>query len=174
MLAIQSSSASTLDGCAAAGRLQISLRGGALSSSFMHMAIQVKTPSSSKTRILVAAIAREYRITQSEAARLLSRFLERAIRNYFVTGWWVELLEAQFQTRIGPYARIRCGEETNLHHLIPPNGLCDDCGCTIGEYHVFGCDSEECSNCYGQAFCCDCPDRLPMRDALGKNGRKSR
>lgn len=112
-----------------------------------------------KARALIAFVAKRHGIPAGEAARLTARFLRRAREHQFGAGWWLELLDAQFLTHVGPCPRVRCGEEQHLSHLTPPpGGLCHDCGCAVGEYHVFGCDAEECSGCGGQAFCCDCGD----------------
>src|ERR1700722_9256736 len=111
----------------------------------------------SNVRRLAEVYSKRYGISQGMAARLILKYLGRAEDRKFCKGWWVKLLDAQFQTHIGPYKRIRCGREKHLAHLSPDHGqLCHDCGCARGEYHVFGCDSEECSNCGEQAFCCDC------------------
>lgn len=116
-------------------------------------------PAAASTAILIPAMARRYGLPEPEAARLIRRFQDRERRQHFADGWWVELIDAQFLTHVGPYRRIRCGNETHMAHLTPePGELCHDCGCAWGEYHVFGCDSEECSRCGGQAFCCDCDD----------------
>lgn len=114
----------------------------------------------------IAAISDRHRISEDEAAGLVLRFMRRCQKRGSCPGWWERLLDAQFQTHIGPYKRIRCGEETSLSHLIPEEGKqCHDCGCAIGEFHVFGCDSEECSNCHEQAFCCECEDESPNETA---------
>lgn len=112
-------------------------------------------------KILVASMSKRHGITESKAVRMIYKYIRRAQEQHFAKGWWVDLMDAQFQTHIGVYKRIRCGQETGLSHLVPEEGrYCHDCGCAIGEYHVFGCDSEECSNCGEQAFCCDCDDGL--------------
>src|SRR5262245_20921163 len=112
-----------------------------------------------KVRTLAATVAKRHGITTRQAIPLDEQYTRRAADHGFCDGWWLELLDAQFQTRIGLYRRIRCGRETHLAHLIPgPGELCHDCGCAVGEYHVFGCDAEECSHCGEQAFCCDCDD----------------
>src|SRR5437879_2923434 len=86
---------------------------------------------------IVKKIARRYGIPPAEAARLILRYGRRATTHNFCEGWWLKLLDAQFMTQIGPYRRIRCGDEKNLSHLIPsPGRLCHDCGCSRGEYHV--------------------------------------
>jgi len=51
--------------------------------------------------------------------------------------------------------RIRYGSEAddwgaNKH-------ACHDCGVIKGEFHVPGCDAEECPVCGGQMIGCDCP-----------------
>jgi hypothetical protein len=33
---------------------------------------------------------------------------------------------------------------------------CADCRVTKGEFHVDGCDGEECPGCHGQLITCDC------------------
>lgn len=121
-----------------------------------------KSPESlgiATARKIIAQIAKEHHISQLEAKRLVVMFVRREESRVCAEGWWRRLLDAQFLTHIGPYKRVRCGEETELAHLVPSPGLlCHDCGCAIGEYHVFGCDSEECSHCHEQAFCCECSD----------------
>ncbi len=110
-------------------------------------------------RKLIAFVARRHGISRKLAASLTLKYIRRSMENAFCENWWLQILDAQFLTHVGPYRRIRCGDETHLRHLIPDaDRLCHDCGCRRGEYHVFGCDSEECSNCGGQAFCCDCED----------------
>jgi hypothetical protein len=50
------------------------------------------------------------------------------------------------------YLRIRYGDE----RLRWPAGPCHDCAVRRGEYHVPGCDVEECPRCHGQAIACAC------------------
>jgi hypothetical protein len=110
-----------------------------------------------ETRRLVRWLAERHGMTRHDTIALARRFIDRARERHFASGWWLELFASQFLTHVGPHRRIRCGEETHLSHLIPsPGELCHDCGCALGEYHVFGCDAEECSNCGQQVFCCDC------------------
>ena len=120
--------------------------------------------SNAEGRQLVAVISERHKITPNQAAQLVLKYTRRAEKQRFCDGWWLQLLDAQHLTHIGPRKRIRCGHETRLRHLIPEaTGLCHDCGCARGEYHVFGCDAEECSHCGGQAFCCDCDDGTEKR-----------
>jgi hypothetical protein len=88
----------------------------------------------------------------------LEAFIQREGSSQFSKGWGRKLYESQFSRYDGESLdRIKCGDETGMRHLTPGEGqLCHDCGAAIGEYHVPGCDSEECPACHGQAFCCDC------------------
>lgn len=109
------------------------------------------------THQLIDMVSKRHDIAPRHALNLIVKFIERAEQRNFSNGWWLELLDAQFLTHLGRYSRVRCGSEVVLSHLTPePGECCHDCGCMLGEYHVFGCDSEECSNCRDQAFCCDC------------------
>jgi len=59
------------------------------------------------------------------------------------------------------HPRIRYGDE----RLPWPAGPCHDCAVLRGQYHVPGCDAEECPRCHGQAISCDCtasPDSVPQ------------
>ncbi len=85
---------------------------------------------------------------------------ERVIYNGVeVVAWWPARIEAaQFVTQYEiddiPYARVRYGDEQRPW----PAGPCHDCAVLRGQYHVPGCDAEECPRCHGQAIGCDCPD----------------
>jgi hypothetical protein len=106
---------------------------------------------------LINLLSERYGISTGKATRMLVKFLRRQQRRGFDTPWLIRLMDAQFMTHLGRFKRIRCGREMHLAHLIPePGGFCHDCGCARGEYHVFGCDAEECSHCGEQAFCCEC------------------
>jgi hypothetical protein len=88
-------------------------------------------------------------------ATALATFRQRQQQYGFVPGWADKLLAAQFPRYEGESVdRVRCGDETEegMAHVTPPEGKpCHDCGAMRGEYHVPGCDSEECPKCYGQA-----------------------
>lgn len=52
------------------------------------------------------------------------------------------------------YARIRYGEESE--DWGADTRPCHDCAVIKGQYHVRGCDAEECPVCHGQAISCQC------------------
>ncbi len=75
-----------------------------------------------------------------------------------VEGWPEKIAEAQKQptlTRADESTeRVRFGDEqddwgANEHP-------CADCGVIKGEFHVLGCDGEECPACHEQLLSCDC------------------
>jgi hypothetical protein len=45
-------------------------------------------------------------------------------------------------------------------------GCCPDCAAGVGEYHVLGCDVEQCPYCGGQLIFCDCRRKPPLDDRL--------
>lgn len=70
---------------------------------------------------------------------------------------WPEKIEAaqkQTHVRIGSvsHERLRYGFED----YPSQRHVCGDCGVHKGEYHVQGCDVEQCPVCGEQAFDCDC------------------
>jgi putative GTP pyrophosphokinase len=75
-------------------------------------------------------------------------------------GWSDRVKAAQEITsyEIGgkPYPRIPYGDESSDWgaHLRP----CHDCAVEKGQFHVDGCDVEECPKCGGQSIACECSD----------------
>jgi hypothetical protein len=51
-------------------------------------------------------------------------------------------------------ARVRYGRERRP--WIGVRGPCGDCAVIAGEYHVPGCDLEQCPSCAGQLLSCRC------------------
>jgi hypothetical protein len=57
-----------------------------------------------------------------------------------------------------PFERIRFGDEVPFRRYknLPP---CHDCGVLRGQFHVPGCDVEQCPACGGQSIACGCQVR---------------
>jgi hypothetical protein len=53
-----------------------------------------------------------------------------------------------------PLARVSFGSERE--GLVQDDGRCSDCGAARGEYHVPGCENEQCPACGGRVISCDC------------------
>lgn len=103
---------------------------------------------------LVKLVAEKYKITAAKSAKLLIKFIDRQNKMGFHKMWFDEMIESQMCPSFGKVKRIRCGNEKHLHAV--GSKPCHDCGAVRGEFHLVGCDSEECSVCGGQAFCCGC------------------
>jgi hypothetical protein len=76
-----------------------------------------------------------------------------------IEGWPERIIAAQqvvslrLEGRDVP--RIRYGDEhTDLKAASVP---CHDCSVLMGEFHVPGCDVEECPVCHDQLISCECP-----------------
>jgi hypothetical protein len=75
-------------------------------------------------------------------------------------GWPEKIQEAQLQSAYviegEEYPRVRYGEEHDDEWdagRVP----CHDCRVVKGQFHVVGCDVEQCPRCGGQVITCDCP-----------------
>ena len=52
-----------------------------------------------------------------------------------------------------PYERVRFGDEPWAGEL---EDFCADCRVTRGDFHLPGCDIEQCPRCSGQVVACRC------------------
>jgi hypothetical protein len=87
----------------------------------------------------------------------MPEFIEyRGIR--MVEGWPERIVAAQSQTtyliKDEEVPRIKYGSETDDWNAA--NQPCHDCRVFAGEFHVPGCDVEECPSCHEQLLTCDC------------------
>ncbi len=75
-----------------------------------------------------------------------------------IEGWPEKIAAAQIieTYRLGErkVGRIRYGSESD--DCGADRQPCDDCRVIKGEFHVPGCDLEECPNCGEQLISCDC------------------
>lgn len=75
-----------------------------------------------------------------------------------IEGWPERIVEAQSQTTYlikgEEFSRVKYGSETDDWNAA--NQPCHDCRVFEGEFHVSGCDVEECPNCHEQSRSCDC------------------
>jgi len=86
-----------------------------------------------------------------------------AVKIYFYFEYFDEFQESQKQKtiKIGDkvFRRIKYGNEEWIDEkgkvLKIPKRPCDDCAAAIGQYHVLGCDIEQCPKCKGQLLSCD-------------------
>jgi hypothetical protein len=73
-------------------------------------------------------------------------------------GWPEEIEAAQhvlsYELNGRSFPRTRYGDERSH---ISPEHPCHDCRVFKGEFHVPGCDMEECPVCGEQLISCDCP-----------------
>ena len=75
-------------------------------------------------------------------------------RGQRVASYWPKRIrQSQTLTKVRlEFDRIKYGSETHKWHSNP----CHDCGARKGEYHVPGCDAEECPSCRTQLISCGC------------------
>ncbi|WP_336774152.1 hypothetical protein [Paenibacillus sp. MMO-58] len=67
------------------------------------------------------------------------------------------------------YPRIRFGEEINNGRKVEINRKrCSECLGEKGDYHVPGCDVEQCPRCLEQAIACDCVSEYDNEDLIEK------
>lgn len=76
-----------------------------------------------------------------------------------IEGWPEKIAEAQEITTYvdaddRDHPRIRYGDERDDWNA--DEAPCHDCAVIKGEYHVPGCDVEECPLCGGQLITCEC------------------
>jgi hypothetical protein len=77
-----------------------------------------------------------------------------------VASFWPSRIEAAQKIETYPLVtkveRIRYGSERNAEKYGFANRPCHDCAAVAGQYHVPGCDMEECPQCGGQLISCGC------------------
>ena len=56
--------------------------------------------------------------------------------------------------------RVRFGQES--FSKAEGTSVCSDCGVVNGQYHVFGCDNEQCPICMGELIYCGCNNEENM------------
>lgn len=93
--------------------------------------------------------------------RTLEQFTQEEKDRNLIEGWGKKMFEAQSFTRFegDTKDRIPFGSgslSVDSDDYADERKYCHDCGVMKGELHVYGCDSETCPMCSGQAFCCGC------------------
>ncbi|MGX4804359.1 toll/interleukin-1 receptor domain-containing protein [Bradyrhizobium guangdongense] len=88
-----------------------------------------------------------------------------------VSSFWPEQVEQaqrnEFALVTRAFARIRHGEEKYWgRKKLRAQHVCHDCAALPGQFHVSGCDMEECPLCNGQAIACGCAHEPATRDQL--------
>jgi hypothetical protein len=83
-----------------------------------------------------------------------------------IAGWPEEIEAAQemktFLIGDTEYPRVRYGDEQEDWNADEVQ--CHDCAVIKGQYHVPGCDVEECPACGWQAISCECVDEEDEED----------
>ncbi len=57
-----------------------------------------------------------------------------------------------------PFPRVRYGDEKYEGDFRHSRATCAECMVKLGEFHVPGCDWEQCPKCHGQSIGCGCDD----------------
>ncbi|MBB1092178.1 TIR domain-containing protein [Rhodopseudomonas palustris] len=88
-----------------------------------------------------------------------------------VASFWPKQIERSqhepFYLGTRAYGRIRHGEEKMWgRRKLTPRHVCHDCAALPGQFHVPGCDMEECPNCRGQAISCGCIHEAATADRV--------
>jgi len=72
--------------------------------------------------------------------------------------WPARIRAAQNEVTIGvngtEYDRVKFGEEKD--DADTERDSCPECSVLRGQFHVSGCDAEQCPACEGQFITCDC------------------
>jgi hypothetical protein len=73
-----------------------------------------------------------------------------------------ELLESKYIEEYDiageTYSRVRYGAEKYEDNIRHSRETCGDCMVKLGDFHVPGCDWEQCPKCLGQSIGCGCDD----------------
>lgn len=84
---------------------------------------------------------------------------ETVNRGDMIEGWPDKIREAQKVKTISlkgrEWHRLTYGQEQRGNYG-PDDQPCHDCGALEGQYHVLGCDIEECPACHEQRISCEC------------------
>lgn len=131
------------------------------------------TPVAEIAKILLAKLGRKptefSSSNEAKEKRWTGGFVE--YNGMKVRDHWPEMLEqAQYQSSVlvtTAYDRIRHGSERYWgRRKLSTKHVCHDCAALPGQFHVPGCDMEECPSCKGQALACGCAHQDVTSDEL--------